>query len=54
MVLTKQVDVATIDSSALICNRRFLHNGGKDVVVLKSFGPYSPYAVVINSRIGGK
>ncbi|GLV34582.1 hypothetical protein CBL_09063 [Carabus blaptoides fortunei] len=53
MVLTKQVDVATVDANALTANKRFLHNGAKDVVVLTSFGPFAPYAIVINTRING-
>lgn len=51
MVLNKKVEAAAIDSTALVCNKNMLHNGGKDIVVLTSFGPYSPYAIVINSRL---
>lgn len=54
MVLTKQVDVATVDANALTANKRFLHNGAKDVTILTSFGPFAPYAIVTNTRINGK
>lgn len=51
MVLNKKVEAAAIDAAALVCNKNQLHNGAKDVVTLASYGPFAPYAIVINSRI---
>lgn len=51
MVLSKKVDAAAIDAAALTCHRSLLHNGARDVVTLASYGPFSPYAIVVNTRL---
>lgn len=54
MVLNKKVDAAAIDAAALTSHRGLLHNGARDVVTLASYGPYSPYAIVVNKRLGSQ
>ena len=51
MVHTKQAEAAAIDANTLTHNREYLQDGGKDVQVLCSFGPFPPYPIVVNSRL---
>lgn len=51
MVLSKKVEAAAIDAAALTCHRHLLHNSARDVVTLVSYGPYSPYAIVVNKKL---
>ena len=54
MVLTKQAEAAAVDANTLAYNKKYLQDGGKDIVVLESIGPLPPYPIVINSRLDGK
>ncbi|KAJ9592388.1 hypothetical protein L9F63_015956 [Diploptera punctata] len=54
MVLTKQAEAAAVDANTLAYNKKYLQDGGKDIVVLDSIGPLPPYPVVVNSRLDGK
>ena len=54
MVLTKQAEAAAVDANTLAYNKKYLQDGGKDIVVLDSIGPLPPYPIVVNSRLDGK
>ncbi|XP_068085021.1 probable phosphite transport system-binding protein PtxB [Anabrus simplex] len=51
MVLTKQAEAAAVDANTLAYNKKYLQDGGKDILVLDSLGPLPPYPIVINSRL---
>lgn len=51
MVLLKQAEWASVDSTTLLYSKKYMQDGGKDIVILKSIGPLPPYPVVINSRL---
>jgi hypothetical protein len=46
MVLTEQAEAAVTDANTLVCNEKYLQDGGKDTQVLESIGPLPPYPVV--------
>lgn len=54
MVLSKQAEGAAIDANTLSYNKKYLQDGGKDIIVLESVGPLPPYPIVVNSRLGSK
>lgn len=54
MVLTKQAEAAAVDANTLAYNKKYLQDGGKDVIVLDSIGPLPPYPILINSRISAQ
>jgi ABC-type phosphate/phosphonate transport system substrate-binding protein len=51
MVLTKQAEWASVDSTTLLYSKKYMQDGGKDIEILKSIGPLPPYPVVVNSRL---
>ncbi|CAG9561830.1 unnamed protein product [Danaus chrysippus] len=51
MVLTKQADCAAVDSTTLLYSKKFMQDGGKDIVTLETLGRLPPYAIVVNSRL---
>lgn len=53
MVLTKQVEWASVDATSLLYSKKYMQDGGRDIVILKSIGPLPAYPVVINSRLPG-
>ncbi|PSN53295.1 hypothetical protein C0J52_04658 [Blattella germanica] len=54
MVLTKQAEAAAVDANTLAYNKKYLQDGGKDIMVLDSIGPLPPYPIVVNSKMDGK
>lgn len=54
MVLSKQAEAAAIDANTFSYNKKYLQDGGKDIIVLDSVGPLPPYPIVVNSRLPGK
>lgn len=54
MVLSKQAEAAAIDANTLAFNKKYLQDGGKDIIVLESIGPLPPYPIVINSRLSSE
>lgn len=51
MVLSKQAEAAAIDANTLSYNKKYLQDGGKDIIVLESVGPLPPYPIVVNTRL---
>nr|CAD7431937.1 unnamed protein product [Timema monikensis] len=51
MVLTKQAEASAVDANTLAYNKKYLQDGGKDVIVLESIGPLPPYPIVVNKRL---
>nr|CAD7396157.1 unnamed protein product [Timema poppensis] len=51
MVLTKQAEASAVDANTLAYNKKYLQDGGKDVIVLESIGPLPPYPIVANKRL---
>lgn len=54
MVLTKQAEWAAIDSTALLYSKKYMQDGGKDIITLETLGRLPPYAIVVNKGISGK
>ncbi|CAH2096106.1 unnamed protein product [Euphydryas editha] len=53
MVLSKQAEWAAVDSTTLLYSKKFMQDGGKDIITLETLGRLPPYPVVVNSRIPG-
>ncbi|CAH0585635.1 unnamed protein product [Chrysodeixis includens] len=51
MVLSKQADWAAVDSTTLLNSRKFMYDGGKDILTLETLGRLPPYPVVVNSKL---
>lgn len=51
MVISKQAEWASVDATTLLYSKKYMQDGGKDIIVLKSIGPLPAYPVVINSRL---
>ncbi|XP_050350828.1 uncharacterized protein LOC126773757 [Nymphalis io] len=51
MVLSKQADWAAIDSTTLLYSKKFMQDGGKDIITLETLGRLPPYPVVANRRL---
>ncbi|KAM3965105.1 phosphonates-binding periplasmic protein [Aphomia sociella] len=52
MVLSKQADWAAVDSTTLLYSKKYMPDGGKDIVLLETLGRLPPYAIVVNSKLG--
>ncbi|XP_046966027.1 uncharacterized protein LOC124534306 [Vanessa cardui] len=51
MVLSKQADWATVDSTTLLYSKKLMQDGGKDIITLETLGRLPPYPIVVNSRL---
>lgn len=54
MVLSKQADCAAVDSTTLLYSKKYMYDGGKDIITLETLGHLPPYPIVVNSRLPGK
>lgn len=54
MVLSKQADWAAVDSTTLLYSKKFMQDGGKEIITLETLGRLPPYPIVVNSRLPGK
>ncbi|CAK1551160.1 unnamed protein product [Leptosia nina] len=51
MVLSKQAEWAAVDSTTLLNSKRYMHDGGKDIITLETLGRLPPYPILVNSRL---
>ncbi|CAG5045916.1 unnamed protein product [Parnassius apollo] len=51
MVLSKQADWAAVDSTTLLYSKKFMYDGGKDIITLETLGRLPPYPIVVNSKL---
>ncbi|VVC86665.1 unnamed protein product [Leptidea sinapis] len=51
MVLSKQAEWAAVDSTTLLYSKKFMQDGGKEIITLETLGRLPPYPVVCNSRL---
>ncbi|XP_038209802.1 uncharacterized protein LOC119830748 [Zerene cesonia] len=51
MVLSKQAEWAAVDSTTLLNSKKYMHDGGKDIITLETLGRLPPYPIVVNSRL---
>lgn len=54
MVLSKQAEWAAVDSTTLLYAKKFMYDGGKDIITLETLGRLPPYPIVVNSKLKGK
>ncbi|KAL0883068.1 hypothetical protein ABMA27_016538 [Loxostege sticticalis] len=54
MVLSKQAEWAAVDSTTLLYSKKFMHDGGKDIILLETLGRLPPYPIVINAKLDAK
>lgn len=54
MVLSKQADWAAVDSTTLLNSKKFMYDGGKDIITLETLGRLPPYPVVANANLAGR
>lgn len=53
MVLSKQADWAAVDSTTLLFSKKYMQDGGKDIILLETLGRLPPYPIVVNSKLSG-
>lgn len=53
MVLSKQAEWAAVDSTTLLYSKKYMQDGGKEIITLETLGRLPPYPVVVNSRLPG-
>ncbi|XP_028162952.1 uncharacterized protein LOC114354657 [Ostrinia furnacalis] len=51
MVLSKQAEWAAVDSTTLLYSKKFMQDGGKDIIQLETLGRLPPYPIVINAKL---
>lgn len=51
MVLSKQAEWAAVDSTTLLYSKKFMQDGGKEIITLETLGRLPPYPIVVNSRL---
>lgn len=51
MVLSKQAEWAAVDSSTLLFTKKFMYDGGKDIITLETLGRLPPYPIVVNAKL---
>lgn len=51
MVLSKQADWAAVDSTTLLYSKKFMQDGGKDILILETLGRLPPYPIVVNPKL---
>ncbi|XP_047991615.1 uncharacterized protein LOC125230493 [Leguminivora glycinivorella] len=54
MVLRKQAEWAAVDSTTLLYSKKFMHDGGKDIITLETLGRLPPYPIVVNAQLPDK
>lgn len=53
MVLSRQADWAAVDSTTLLNSKKFMYDGGKDIITLETLGRLPPYPIIVNSKLNG-
>ncbi|XP_075977545.1 phosphonates-binding periplasmic protein-like [Anticarsia gemmatalis] len=51
MVLSKQAEWAAVDSTTLLYSKKFMYDGGKDIITLETLGRLPPYPIVANAKL---
>ncbi|XP_063825646.1 uncharacterized protein LOC135075208 [Ostrinia nubilalis] len=51
MVLSKQAEWAAVDSTTLLYSKKFMQDGGKDIIQLETLGRLPPYPIVVNAKL---
>ncbi|XP_039753505.1 uncharacterized protein LOC120628905 [Pararge aegeria] len=51
MVLSKQAEWAAVDSTTLLYSKKFMQDGGKEIITLETLGRLPPYPIVVNTRL---
>ncbi|XP_053609995.1 uncharacterized protein LOC128674982 isoform X2 [Plodia interpunctella] len=51
MVLAKQAEWAAVDSTTLLYSKKYMQDGGKDIILLETLGRLPPYPIVVNTRL---
>lgn len=51
MVLSKQAEWAAVDSTTLLFSKKFMYDGGKDIITLETLGRLPPYPIVVNAKL---
>lgn len=51
MVLSKQAEWAAVDSTTLLYTKKFMFDGGKDIITLETLGRLPPYPIVVNASL---
>ncbi|XP_014367199.2 uncharacterized protein LOC106717795 [Papilio machaon] len=51
MVLSKQAEWAAVDSTTLLYSKKYMQDGGKEIITLETLGRLPPYPIVINSKL---
>lgn len=54
MVLSKQAEWAAVDSTTLLFSKKFMYDGGKDIITLETLGRLPPYPIVVNAKLSGE
>lgn len=53
MVLSKQADWAAVDSTTLLYSKKYMYDGGKEIITLETLGRLPPYPIVVNAKLTG-
>lgn len=53
MVLSKQAEWAAVDSTTLLYSKKYMYDGGKEIITLETLGRLPPYPIVINAKLTG-
>lgn len=51
MVLSKKAEWAAVDSTTLLYSKKFMYDGGKDIIKLETLGRLPPYPIVVNAKL---
>ncbi|XP_060803114.1 uncharacterized protein LOC106133026 [Amyelois transitella] len=51
MVLSKQAEWAAVDSTTLLYSKKYMQDGGKDIILLETLGRLPPYPIVVNKKL---
>ncbi|KAJ8731286.1 hypothetical protein PYW07_004450 [Mythimna separata] len=51
MVLSKQAEWAAVDSTTLLFTKKYMYDGGKDIITLETLGRLPPYPIVVNAKL---
>lgn len=53
MVLSKQAEWAAVDSTTLLYTKKYMFEGGKDIITLETLGRLPPYPIVAKADLKG-
>ncbi|XP_026761716.2 uncharacterized protein LOC113520552 [Galleria mellonella] len=54
MVLSKQAEWAAVDSTTLLYTKKYMPEGGRDIILLETLGRLPPYPIVVNRKLNDK